>query len=118
MSLGRFLLGAIIGGIAGAAVGLLLAPQSGRETRQTIREELDKRKEEMSRRYSEKAEDFRHSAETLKAKASDISSRVKKLSEDLEDTGRKTLDNVKDRLRSEFKKTGHPEVDEMMPVMD
>jgi len=118
MSLGRFLLGVIVGAAAGAAAGLLLAPRTGEDTRGLIREELNKRKDDLSQRYSEKKEDLKHSAEHLKAKAGDISSRVKKLSEDLEDTGRKTLDNMKDRLRSEFKKTGHPEVDEMITAMD
>lgn len=114
MSLGRFLLGVIVGAAAGAAAGLLLAPRTGEDTREIIREELGKRKDDLSQRYLEKKENLKHSAESLKAKAGDISTRVKKLSEDLEDTGRKTMD----RLRSEFKKTGHPEVDEMITAMD
>ncbi len=36
MSTGKFLAGFIIGGVVGSVVGLLLAPQSGEETREMI----------------------------------------------------------------------------------
>jgi gas vesicle protein len=38
LSLGSFLLGAVVGGLAGAAYALLNAPQSGAETRQQLRD--------------------------------------------------------------------------------
>ena len=34
---GRFVTGLIVGSLTGAAVGLLLAPRSGRETREVVR---------------------------------------------------------------------------------
>ena len=36
MSVGKFLVGFIVGGAVGAIAGLLLAPQSGEETREMI----------------------------------------------------------------------------------
>lgn len=36
MSVGKFLAGAIVGGAVGAIAGLLLAPQSGEETRELL----------------------------------------------------------------------------------
>jgi len=38
MASGTFLTGVLVGGLAGAAVALFLAPQSGQETRQQIRQ--------------------------------------------------------------------------------
>ena len=36
MSTGKFLAGFIVGGVVGAVMGLLLAPQSGEETREML----------------------------------------------------------------------------------
>ena len=36
MSAGKFLAGFVVGGVVGSVIGLLLAPQSGEETRQLI----------------------------------------------------------------------------------
>ena len=36
MSVGKFLAGFIIGGAVGGVIGVLLAPRSGEETRQTL----------------------------------------------------------------------------------
>ncbi|MDD3149742.1 MAG: YtxH domain-containing protein [Candidatus Gastranaerophilales bacterium] len=38
MSVGKFLAGFVVGGIVGGVVGLLLAPQSGEETREMLLE--------------------------------------------------------------------------------
>ena len=42
MSTGKFIEGFIVGGIVGAVTGVLLAPQSGEETRQKIKESSQK----------------------------------------------------------------------------
>jgi len=36
----RFILGVLIGIAAGAALGLIMAPQSGKETRETLRKRM------------------------------------------------------------------------------
>ena len=58
--LGAFLAGFMIGGLIGAGVALLMAPQSGEETRELIRE----RSIELKGRAEEAADDFRSRAET------------------------------------------------------
>jgi gas vesicle protein len=57
--LGAFLAGFLFGGLVGAGVALLLAPQSGEETREMIRE----RGIELKARAEQTAEDFRKRAE-------------------------------------------------------
>jgi gas vesicle protein len=57
--LGAFLAGFLIGGIIAAGAALLLAPQSGEETREMIRErgiELQHRLEQTSSEFRSKAE--------------------------------------------------------------
>lgn len=63
--LGSFLSGLIIGGLVGAAVALLLAPQSGEETREIIRDKSI----ELKDRAVETAEEARQKAEAAAAEA-------------------------------------------------
>ena len=58
--LGSFVAGFLIGGLIGAGVALLLAPQSGEETREMLRE----RGIELKSRAEEAATEFRSKAET------------------------------------------------------
>jgi len=51
-STGSIILGFFIGGLVGAGVALLLAPQSGKETRQKIKELADDAKEKATK-YAE-----------------------------------------------------------------
>jgi len=63
--LGAFLSGLIIGGLVGAAAALLLAPQSGEETRELIRDKSI----ELKDRAVETAEEARVKAEAAAAEA-------------------------------------------------
>jgi gas vesicle protein len=59
---GAFLIGFVVGGLVGAAVALLMAPQSGEETRTVIREkgiEIKDRAMETAEEARERAEKFR-----------------------------------------------------------
>ena len=42
MSAGKFIAGFIVGGIVGAVTGILLAPQSGEDTREQIKDSSKK----------------------------------------------------------------------------
>ena len=50
---GSFLAGAVIGGFIGAAVGLLLAPQTGEEFREHVGEFVDSKRAELGDAVSE-----------------------------------------------------------------
>ena len=52
-SAGSFLAGAVVGALAGLAIGLLYAPQSGDLTRRRLRKRLDEFKEEATDRADE-----------------------------------------------------------------
>ena len=51
--LGSFLAGVVIGGLIGAAIGLLLAPQSGDELREQVGEFVDGKKAEWDEAVNE-----------------------------------------------------------------
>jgi len=70
--LGSFLAGFVIGGLIGAGVALLLAPQSGEETRDYIK---DKSIELRDRAY-ETAEEARGKAELIAQQARDRASEI------------------------------------------
>ncbi len=92
---GEFFAGLVIGGLVGAAIGLLLAPQSGEETRVQIRDagiELKKRASETIAEAREKAEaitaDARRRAEEITAearkRADEIVSEARKRAEEIQ----------------------------------
>lgn len=83
-SLGKFLTGALVGGAVGAVIGMLLAPRSGSETRELIREEFESR-------YREGSDNIREKSDLLKEKAAAFRDKMTDLSAELEDAGRKTV---------------------------
>ena len=65
---GDFIAGLILGGLIGAAVGLLLAPQTGEETQAQLREkgiELKERVAELSEEARKKAEQWQEEAHAV-----------------------------------------------------
>jgi gas vesicle protein len=85
--IGAFLAGFVVGGLVGAAAALLLAPQSGEETRTLIRDKSI----ELKTQVEETAADARAKAERI---AHDAKSRA----EDLQRRGQVLLDEQKARL--------------------
>jgi len=83
-SFGKFVTGALVGGAIGALFGMLLAPRSGSETRELIREEFDAR-------YRESTENLREKSDLLKEKAVAFREKMSDLTSELEETGRKTV---------------------------
>jgi gas vesicle protein len=95
---GKFVAGALVGGAVGAVIGMLLAPRSGSETRELIREELDSR-------YRESTDSLRDKSELLKEKAAAFREKMTDLSSELEETGRKTVSRFTEAVK---KTTGEP----------
>ncbi len=85
--IGAFLAGFVVGGLVGAVAALLLAPQSGEETRTLIRDKSI----ELKSQVEETAADARAKAERI---AHDAKSRA----EDLQRRGQVLLDEQKARL--------------------
>jgi gas vesicle protein len=75
---GSFLIGFVVGGLTGAVVSLLFAPQSGEETRAVIKEksiELRDKAAQQAEQIASKAEKF---ADDAKVKGKEAYEEVKK----------------------------------------
>jgi gas vesicle protein len=126
---GAFMSGFVIGGLVGAAVALLLAPQSGEETRQVIRD----RSIELKDKATETAEEARARAEKAaaeaRARADELSRQAREKSEELKQRGQVVLEEQRSRLeeaieagktaatqkREELAETVAPETEEESP---
>lgn len=106
---GAFLSGLVIGGLVGAAVALLLAPQSGEETRTVIVEKSI----ELKDRAMEQAEGARtkvgevagaarervtDAAEQARTKAGEVAAATKEKAAGLQQRGQVVLEEQKERL--------------------
>ncbi len=87
----RFLAGVLVGGLAGASVMLLMAPQSGRKTRALIQEKSI----ELRDQTTEAVEDVVAQA---RVKAHQITTEVHEKAEELQHRGLEMLDKQKERL--------------------
>jgi len=85
---GAFLIGFIVGGVAGAVAALLLAPQSGEETRALIKDksiEFRDKAAEQAEMVASRANEF----------ADDARTRGKEVFDDAKTRGKEAFDNVK-----------------------
>jgi gas vesicle protein len=90
---GAFLVGFIVGGLSGAVVALLFAPQSGEETRAFIKDKSI----ELRDKAQITAEEALARAE---AAAADARARADELAKQLRDRGQEVVDDVRERGKS------------------
>ncbi|MGZ9221955.1 MAG: YtxH domain-containing protein [Anaerolineales bacterium] len=87
---GAFLVGFIVGGLSGAVVALLFAPQSGEETRAIIKDKSI----ELRDRAQVSAEEAIARAEAV---AADARARADELAKQLRERGQVVVDDVRER---------------------
>jgi gas vesicle protein len=101
-----FLKGLLIGGLIGAAIGILYAPKSGKETREQIakksdeflakaKEEYEKGLEKSKKAYESMLEGMKEVQAETKRKAEEVQEKITFLAE----TGKETLEENKGRLK-------------------
>jgi gas vesicle protein len=118
---GAFLVGFIVGGLTGAVVALLFAPQSGEETRALIKDKSielrDKAQltaEETYARAEAAAKEARARAEEL---AHEAKVRAEELAHEARTRGEKFASDVKERSKSAIEAVRKPKKgDEATPV--
>ena len=112
---GTFLAGFVLGGLVGAAVAMLMAPQSGEETRTLIKDksiELKDRAAEYgadAREHAEKAlEDARTRADAaiveLRARSDEFAALTRERATDLQHRGQAVFDEQRSRLSTAVEK--------------
>ena len=113
---GAFLAGFVIGGLVGAAVALIMAPQSGEETRTIIHD----RSIELKDKASEKAETARIKAEAAAAEARARADELAKLTQEkameLKKKGQEVYQAQKSKIETVVLKKAKPSTDESSEV--
>ncbi|HDQ04278.1 MAG TPA: YtxH domain-containing protein [Deltaproteobacteria bacterium] len=95
---GDFLKGLIFGGLAGAIIGILYAPRSGRETREELTHKADELIARAKEEYEKNREDYeaayrrvKEAGELIKHKASEVEEKIGKLTQ----SGKETAEDKK-----------------------
>jgi gas vesicle protein len=105
---GAFFAGFVIGGLVGAAAALVLAPQSGEETRAQIRQ----RGIELREQVVESAEDARkrldEAAVQARVQAEKLAQEARARADDLQQRGKLVLEEQKGRLSAAIEAGRHP----------
>ena len=101
-----FVKGMLLGGMIGAAIALLYAPQSGRKTRKDIERNaerlLDDAKEEYEAALKKSGRAYQSAVKKLRRLESSVKERVGEVGETVEalsEQGEEALQETKDRLR-------------------
>lgn len=93
---GAFLIGFIIGGLTGAAVSLLMAPQSGEETREFLKERAIELRDKAQETAQTTADQVGVRADEVRSRAGDLRQRGQVILEEQ----RSKLSNTVQNLRS------------------
>jgi gas vesicle protein len=98
--LGSFLSGFFIGGFIGAAVALLVAPQSGEETRTLIKEKGVELRDKTSASLEEAYAYAEKAAADARARAEELTKVAKQRADELKKQGQVVLEEQKARLKN------------------
>lgn len=101
---GAFLVGFIVGGLTGAVVSLLFAPQSGEETRALIKDKSIELRDKAQVSAEEAIARAEAAAAEARARADDLARQLrdksKEVYSDVRDRGQAAIDDVRERGKS------------------
>jgi gas vesicle protein len=95
---GAFLIGFIIGGLTGAAVSLLMAPQTGEETREFLKERAIELRDKAQETAQTTAEQVGSTAAEVRSRAGDLAGKARTGADDLVQRGQVVLEEQRSRL--------------------
>lgn len=97
---GAFLIGFIIGGLTGAAVSLLMAPQSGEDTREFLKDRSIELREKAAETAQAAKEQVGSAAADVRGRAGDLAEKAKSSADDLRQRGQVVLEEQRNRLQN------------------
>lgn len=95
---GAFLVGFLVGGISGAVTALLLAPQSGEETRTMIKDRTIELRDKASMTVEETMARAEEAAQEAVKQAETLLEEAKKRANELAEKGQVVLDEGKEKI--------------------
>jgi len=103
---GAFLAGFVIGGLVGAATALLLAPQSGEETRTVIRDKSIELKDKATVSTAEARARAETALKEAQARYDALTQQAKEKTDELIKKGQVVIEEQKSKIASRKKTTG------------
>lgn len=100
---GAFLVGFLVGGVSGAIAALLLAPQSGEETRTIIKDKAIELRDQASTTIEETVEKAEKAANEAIKKAEALLDDAKKRANEIAEKGQVVLEESKDKVAKAVK---------------
>lgn len=97
---GAFLIGFIIGGLTGAAVSLLMAPQTGEETREILKDRAIELRDKASETAQTTAQQVSSTASDVRSRAGDLASKAANSADDLRQRGQVVIEEQRNRLQN------------------
>lgn len=114
---GAFLVGFVVGGLTGAITALLLAPQSGEETREVIKERAIELRDKATTTASEAYTQAETAANEAVRRAEVLLAQAKETAVELQKKGGVLLEEQKTKLSSTLSKSTH-EVPPTAPAVE
>lgn len=102
---GAFFVGFIVGGVSGTIAALLLAPQSGEETRTIIKDKAIELRDQASTTVEETIEKAEKAANEAIKRAEALLADAKKRANEIAEKGQVVLEESKDKVSKAIKKT-------------
>lgn len=97
---GAFLIGFIIGGLTGAAISLIMAPQTGEETREFLKDRAIELRDKAQETAQTTAQSVGSTASDVRSRAGDIANKAKSNADDLRQRGQVVIEEQRNRLQN------------------
>jgi gas vesicle protein len=97
---GAFLIGFIIGGLTGAAIALIMAPQSGEETREILRDRAIELRDKASETAQVARDQVGSTADEVRTRANDLANKAMSSADELRQRGQVVLEEQRNRMQT------------------
>ncbi len=97
---GAFLIGFIIGGLTGAAIALIMAPQTGEETRAVIKDRAIELRDKAQETAQTVQEQVGSQADVVRSRANDLANKAKASADDLRQRGQVMVEQGRNRIQN------------------